>query len=101
MFGMCGKLVASEGMRGQLAEILLRAAAIVGDFPGCHLYAVSEATDDSNAVWVMELWEDQQRHDLSLQDERVRALIAEAMPLLGGPPDGAALRVIGGHGLPR
>ncbi len=47
----------------------------------------------------MEIWEDKAAHDASLKDERVRALIQQAMPLMGGAPSGAELKVIGGHGL--
>jgi len=45
------------------------------------------------------MWENQQAHDDSLKDEQVRALIAEAMPILAGAPSGSELRVMGGHGL--
>jgi hypothetical protein len=64
--------------------------------PGCRLYLVNRALDDPQAIWVMELWDDQAAHDASLQDEGVRALIAEARPLVGGAPDGAALELLGG-----
>jgi quinol monooxygenase YgiN len=77
----------------------LRAAARVGQLPGCRMYAICEDLHNENVVWVMELWDDQQAHDASLGDEQVRALIAEARPLLGGAPDGAALRVVGGFGV--
>jgi hypothetical protein len=39
------------------------------------------------------------KHDMSLRNERVKSLIAEAMPLMGGAPVGAELRVVGGHGI--
>ncbi len=98
MYAMCGKLLAREGSRPAFVEILLRAAAVVGELSGCHLYLVTEDVADPNAIWVMEVWADKAAHDASLQDERVRALIAQAMPLMGGPPDGVELTVVGGHG---
>lgn len=99
MYAMTGKLSTQAGKRAQLSELLLRAAARVGQLPGCRMYAVCEDLSDENAVWVMELWDDQQAHDASLGDAQVRALIAEARPLLGGAPEGAALRVLGGFGV--
>lgn len=92
MYGMCGKLIAQPGQRDQLAGILARAARVVGGLPGCRLYLVCEDLGDENAVWVFESWEDKASHDASLQDEQVR-------PLMGGPPEGSELRVVGGYGL--
>ena len=99
MYAMCGKLIAKPNQRGQLVEILLRAAQTVGQLPSCHLYAINEDLADEVTVWVMEIWDDKESHDASLKDERVRALIAEAMPLMGGAPSGAELKVAGGHGV--
>jgi len=50
-------------------------------------------------IRVYEVWDHKSAHDSSLRDARVRALIAEAMPLLAGPPTGVELRVVGSHGL--
>ena len=63
------------------------------------MYVVCEDTTNENAVWVFEAWDDQQAHDHSLQNERTRALISQAKPLLAAAPDGAELMVIGGHGI--
>ena len=99
MYAMCGKLIAKPSQRGQLVEILLRAAQTVGQLSSCRLYAVNEDLADEVTVWVMEIWDDKEAHDASLKDERVRALITEAMPLMGGAPSGAELKVAGGHGV--
>ena len=100
MYGMHGKLVTQTRKRGQCVKILTRAASVVGQLPGCYLYVVSEDLAEETWIWVTEVWEDKEAHDASLADSRVRALIAEAMPLLDGPPQGTELRVVGGHGLP-
>ncbi|HMU92492.1 MAG TPA: antibiotic biosynthesis monooxygenase [Anaerolineales bacterium] len=99
MYAMCGRLIAKPNQRGQLVEILLRAAQMVGQLSSCHLYAVTEDLADEVTVWVMEIWDDKEAHDASLKDEHVRALIAEAMPLMGGAPSGSELKVAGGHGV--
>lgn len=98
-YAMTGKLTAQPGMRGMLASILLRASEIVSGMSGCRAYIVMEDTGDESAVWVFEMWNDKDSHDASLRDEKVRALISEAMPLLAGPPGGSELRVLGGHGV--
>ncbi len=99
MYAMTGKLSAQPGKRGQLAEILLRASRMVAEMQGCHAYIILEDVKDEAAVSVFEMWADKESHDASLRDQNVRALIAEAMPILAGAPSGSELRVLGGHGM--
>jgi quinol monooxygenase YgiN len=99
MYAMVGKLIAQPGKRDALIEILLHAADVVAQVPGCHAYIVNEDIANEICVWVFEMWDDKEAHDMSLKDERVRSLIAGAMPLMGGAPDGAELRVMGGLGI--
>jgi quinol monooxygenase YgiN len=101
MYSMTGKLTAKAGKRSELTSILLRAAEGVSHITECRAYIVLEDLHDENSVWVFEMWDTQQAHDDSLKDEQVRALIAEAMPILAGAPSGSELRVMGGHGLSR
>ena len=99
MYAMTGNLVAQAGRRDALVEILNQAAGLVGEFPECHMYVVNEDLSNGTHVWVFEVWDDRQSHDASLTNERVRALIAKAVPLLAAAPNGAELSVVGGHGL--
>lgn len=101
MYAMCGKLIAHDGQRDRLVEVLTRAAQLVGELPGCRQYLVNEDLADERAVWVYEVWEDQAAHDASLQDEEVQALIASGRPLICAPPEGAELKLVGGYGLER
>ncbi len=98
MYAMTGKFTTHAGRRHELVDILLRAADLVSQLPGCRLYLVSEDLGSENCVWVFEMWDDKQAHDSSLTDDRVRGLIAQAMPLLNGAPEGVGLRVAGGYG---
>ena len=99
MYAMTGKLTSQSGKRDALVEILLRASNVVAQLPGCRTYIVNEDVFDKTCVWIFEVWDDKEAHDMSLKDERVRSLIAEAMPLMDGPPVGAELKVAGGHGI--
>ncbi len=99
MYGLYGKLIAQAGKRAEFVELMTQAAALVGKFPGCHLYIIHEDLEDETTIWTYELWDDKRAHDESLKDEQVRALISEATPLMGGKPEGAKLRVVGGHGV--
>jgi len=99
-YGLHGKLTASEGNRDTLADILLEASQLVSSAPGCQVYLISTDDADEHSVWVTEVWDSQVEHDNSLKDQKVRALIAKAMPLLAGKPEkGQILRVLGGAGI--
>lgn len=99
MYAMTGKLIAQNGKRHELVEILKQAANLVGALPVCRMYIVCEDLSNETHVWVFEAWEDKEAHDVSLTDEKVRSLISAARPLLAAAPDGAELKVIGGHGI--
>ena len=99
MYAMTGKLVAQNGRRAELVEILKQASRIVGKISQCRLYIVNEDLSNETHVWVYELWDDKQSHDESLSNEDVRALISKAKPLLAAAPDGAELSMVGGHGV--
>lgn len=66
---------------------------------GCLLYVVNTAAGEPDGVYVMEVWESQEHHDNSLKLPGVRELIAQAMPILDGRPEGITLEVLGGKGV--
>ena len=99
MYAMTGKLMAQAGKRDALVKILLRASNIVSQFSECRAYLVNEDITDETCVFVFEIWDDKESHDMSLRNEQVRSLIAEAMPFMKGSPVGAELRVVGGYGI--
>jgi quinol monooxygenase YgiN len=99
MYAMTGKLFAQPGKTDALAGILLRASELVSGMPGCHAYIVMADVKDASAIWVFEMWKDKESHDASLKDEQVRSLIAEAMPMMGGAPEGSELKILGGYGI--
>lgn len=100
MYLLHGKMNAKAGRADELAKILMEAAELVSTAPGCRLYAVSREQDDTDSVYVTEIWDSKEYHDGSLQVEGVRELISRAMPILDGlPSKGQELEVLGGAGL--
>jgi len=96
-YGLHGKLQAKNEQGDALAAILLEASKLMTVLDTCHLYLVSQDADDSDAIWVTEVWDSKAAHDVSLQQDKVRALIGKAMPLLDGQPqNGQTLEVLGG-----
>lgn len=79
MYGLIGSFKAAEGRRAELIRLLL---AETGDMPGCLSYVVAEDPADDVTVWVTEVWTDAVAHKASLQLPAVKAVIAQAMPLI-------------------
>jgi quinol monooxygenase YgiN len=95
-----GKLVARQGYRDELANILADASKLVAGVKGCTLYVIGLDKNDDNAVFVTEIWDSKEDHDNSLKIEAVTALIKRAMPLLDGQPaKGRELEIISGSGI--
>ena len=99
-FGMFGKILAKEGQRDALVEILLEAARLLSPLPGCEIYVINVSPSEPDAVWVMEAWRTEADHDASLKMESVRALIAKARPLFAGGGESTRFVPVGGKGLP-
>ena len=93
------RFTAQTGQRDALVTHLLRAAALVRDLDGCHLYVINTTPDDADTVWVTEIWGSEADQQASLALESVREAIGEVMPLLAGPPDRIELEPVGGVGL--
>ena len=77
-----GKATAKAGKAGELAEILLAAAAELEDDPGCELYLINRQSDQPNTIWVTELWRSQADLDASLERIRGSDDVAAAMALV-------------------
>ncbi|MEJ8800689.1 putative quinol monooxygenase [Pontibacter sp. H249] len=96
-YGLHGKLQAQEGKGNELASILLQASKLVSTAKGCHLYLVSKDAQNSDSIWITEVWDSKEDHDNSLQLDGVGSLISQAIPLLASKPEkGLELEVLGG-----
>lgn len=98
-YGLFGKLTTTAEDRETLVAILVQAADLMRNAPGCHTYIVTKDANDDSAVWVLELWSNQAAHDASLGLPGVRELISQAMPLLKGSPEGITVIPVAGKGL--
>jgi quinol monooxygenase YgiN len=99
LYGLHVQFRAQAGMADELERILLEAAAGAGNAPECRLYVVGRLPEDSELVWVLEVWGSRDAHDASLNDADAQALIKRAMPLLAERPQATQLRPSGGKGL--
>lgn len=97
-YGLFGKFVAHDGKQGELAAILIKAAKLLETTnEDCLQYTVG-ISEDSNDVWVSEVWTDKKAHDASLEPDNVRNLIMKAAPLIKDMPSGTEYGVLGGKG---
>jgi quinol monooxygenase YgiN len=97
--GLCGTMKAHPGQREALLDILLEAADLVADLPGCEVWIVHTMPDDPDAIWVTEVWRSEADHAASLTGDDVQAVIARARPLIAGVGERFTLEPIAGKGL--
>lgn len=105
----CGHMRDAQSLRKEIDHPSLRGLSSAGGqldggakskVKGCRLYVISKEANEPRAVYVTEIWDSKEDHDLSLKDEGVKALIMKAVPLLDGPPSkGQELEVWGGLGI--
>jgi quinol monooxygenase YgiN len=98
-FGLCGIMTAHPGQRDALRDLLLEAANVVANLPGCELWIVNTMPDNPDAIWVTEVWRSEADHAASLAGDDVRAIIARARPLIAGFGERFTLEPVGGKGL--
>lgn len=96
MYGLIGKIVAVDGRRAELSEILLEGSA---DLPGCLSYVVAHDAEDGNALWVTEVWESEQAHRESLSLPSVQDAMEKGRPLIQGFEARTVTAPVGGRGL--
>lgn len=95
MYGLIGKMTAMPGQRDTLTAILLES---LGTMPGCLSYIVAHDPADPDAIWVTEVWTDQDAHRASLQVPEVKAAIARGLPLIATFDDARVTKPVGGIG---
>ena len=98
-FGLYGKITVIDGARDTLVEILLEAAESMKDLDGCEIYLVNTSEDEPNAVFVYEVWSNEDAHKASLSLEVIQLLIKRAAPIMIGMETISTLQLKGGKGI--
>jgi quinol monooxygenase YgiN len=80
-FGMIGKMKAQPGQRAELVAILGSGTAAM---PGCLAYLIAEDKQDSDAIWITEIWDRKESHEASLALPGVKEAIRQGRPLIAG-----------------
>ena len=74
-FGMQVTLKAVKGKGEKLAQIMLQAAQLIENLPGCQTYIVIRSMSDSDQIMITEIWDSQQTHQASLANPEISRLI--------------------------
>ena len=98
-FGMFGKITTVDSKRDELVDILLEAAEEMNTLDECEMYIVSVKEEEPNAIWVTEVWQDENAHQASLSLEAVKMLIQKGRPLIVGMETIETFAPRGGKGL--
>lgn len=96
MFGLIGKIKAKTGQRDALIEILLEG---MRDMPGCLSYVIAQDPTDEDAIWITEVWDNQESHRASLSLPSVQQAIARGKSIIAGFGERYETRPVGGHGI--
>lgn len=96
MYGLIGKMIAGEGKRQELADILISGIA---SMPGCKSYIVANYASDANGLWITEVWEDKEKHAQSLTLPSVVEAITKGRPLITSFGERFETEPLGGQGL--
>jgi quinol monooxygenase YgiN len=99
-YALLNKLTSKPNQRQHVVDILLESGTLFDDNSDCFLYLVSEATEDPNVIWVVDLWTSKEAHAKALENPELRPFVEKAMPLLEGMPEQIEIRPVGGRGFP-
>lgn len=81
MYGLIGQMMAAPGKRDELAAILAEGTQAM---PGCLSYIIAKDAANADALWITEVWIDQDHHAASLKLPSVQAAIAKGRPIIAG-----------------
>lgn len=96
MYGLIGKIKAVSGQRDALIAILLEGTA---KMPGCLSYVIAQDLADADAIWITEVWDNQDNHQASLSLPSVKQAISRGRPLIAGFGERFETKPMGGQGL--
>lgn len=79
MFGLIGKITAKPGKGLELSQILKAGSA---GMPGNEAYLIALDDENTDEIWIHEVWESAAAHKASLELASVQEAIAQGRPLI-------------------
>ena len=81
MYGLISQLMAKPEHRDELVRIL---AENTKGMPGCLSYVIALDATRDDAIWITEVWTDNESHAASLKLPSIQAAMTEGRPLITG-----------------
>ena len=97
-FDCVNKFTTQSGKYEELKTILLKAADALEANSDCLQYLIS-TPNEPETLYVNEIWTSKQTHYASLELPKVKAVIAQAMPLIVSVSNILEYQIEGGKGL--
>ncbi len=91
-----GKLTVQEGKREELLGYMQQVVAEMERVEDCFCYILGTKPDDSDSIYIYEVWKNQEAHHASLSLTVFRDLIAKARPIISGMENMDSLTIVGG-----
>ena len=80
------RLNANDGMRPALLDVLNTYADGLSEEPGTEVFMISIDPDDTNLVWLFEVFKDEDAEEAHRASSGFASMMASMPPLLGSPP---------------
>lgn len=100
MYGLFGKLRSVPGQRAALLALLQEGLETLQALEGCYHYIIGTDPQDTDGIWISEVWRSQADHQGSLAHEGIRQVINRARPLIADMPAHFEYTPVDGKGLP-
>ena len=94
-----GSFRAKEGKRDTVAKLWKEAAIQLKKNADCLEYIISTSDEDSNTVWLWQVWTSREAHDKSIQEEYAQNIIRKATPFIESYGKHLDLIIVGGKGI--
>jgi quinol monooxygenase YgiN len=98
-YSINGYITAVSGKREELLNYLLEAANEMKHLENCQCYIVGTNDDESDNVYVFEVWDNEEAHKASLTMPVFQNLIKKAKPIIARLKSFPDLRIHGGKGI--
>ncbi len=98
-YALINKMTVKPGKRDEVIAILLESGKPFNDNPSCLLYLVYKDASDPDAIWVEDVWANQEDHTAAMSTPEMRAYVTRCVPLLAGMPEQIDVELAGGKGL--
>ena len=97
--GMISRITPHPGQRDALRERLLALAAAAVAAPGCYLYLIHDAADDSEDIWLVEAWRSLAQQSAWHAQPEVHELMTQTDALIAGCSEPIFTVPVGGKGM--